>query len=212
MSNDVKNVLKLSGTPEAKERIFNFIKNGEFLFDFNSIEKMPDSIENTVEGNISDDSYAIYMYEKRHDASKLQELKSFYGYSKISTADFIKLLKKRGASLDIGEKIYFNDIIYGCHTWYDWCKKNWGVKGNAYDTKKMNDTLIFYTPNCGVSVLITKLSVKFPYVTFEYSYSGDCSGYNCAKFSVKNGKLYNIVIPDEGTPEAEELSHEVFSI
>lgn len=210
MSNDIKNVLKLKGTPEAKEKVFNTIKSEYSLFDFNKVIKMPKSIEETIEGNISDDSYAVYMYERKNDASALGKLKSFYGYSQLPTNDFIYLLKNRGASLEIGEKIYTNDLIFGCHTWYDWCKKYWGVKGNAYDVKKKDDdTIVFYTQNKGVPNIIIQLSMMFPYVEFEYSYAGDCFGYNCANFILKNGKVESSYIPNEGTRKAENLSHKI---
>lgn len=212
MSNDMKNVLKLYGTPEAKEKVFKLLRSKNSLLDFNNIVKMPESIKETIEGNISDDSYALYMYEVKKDVSEIGRLKYLYGYSQLSTRDFATILKNRGASLEIGEKIFSNEKIYGCHTWYDWCKKYWGVKGNAYDISKKDDSIIFYTANKGVPNLIYLLSLMFPYVKFEYSYAGDCYGYNCSYFLLKNGDLEKTYIPNEGTKEAENLSHKIYML
>lgn len=94
--------------------------------------------------------------------------------------------------------------------WYEWCRKNWGTKWNAYksDLPDEEDTIRFCTAWNGVPVLITKLGRIFENIEFEYAWASEDFGYQVGLIRFK-GIEKDEYIPEGGTKEAYDLACEI---
>ena len=141
-------------------------KDGNYVFDFNKLIPMPDSLNITAGGN---EAVAVACYyaslkndEKRELDKKLKNIKcSFYGdyYKKYKKSimeikDNPKLIEKYnndfGGKIDENEKKYKdleelgkqyvdNILKYNYSSWYDWANANWGTKWNVDDEVSVID-------------------------------------------------------------------------
>lgn len=96
--------------------------------------------------------------------------------------------------------------------WYEWCRKNWGTKWNAYgqpDKRNTGNTIFFETAWRGVPELILKLGFLFPEVEFEYGWADEDFGHNVAKIKFKDTGILEEYRPEGGSKEAYELAFEI---
>lgn len=100
---------------------------------------------------------------------------------------------------------------YGDRNWYDWSRKNWGTKWNAYNCQSdlENNIIYFDTAWSAVPGLIGKLSSMFPEVTFELSYADEDFGYNTGIVHFRNGDVIYSNIMEGGSKEAIKNAEEV---
>ena len=103
--------------------------------------------------------------------------------------------------LSLGGQYLSNIGKYGCSTWNEWRKQNWGTKWNAYDIEIEGCVILFNTAWCGVPELIGVLSTFFPDILFEYSYADEDAGYNTGFGQIKNGCV-DMNYPEGGSGES----------
>jgi len=97
--------------------------------------------------------------------------------------------------------------------WYDWSIKNWGTKWNAYGQPSNRNTenkIHFETAWSNVLELIRKLSWVFPDVEFFYQWADeDDIGANVGSSKIKDGELYNTLIPPSHSTAAYKMAFEI---
>lgn len=92
--------------------------------------------------------------------------------------------------------------------WYEWNRKNWGTKWNAYKSnlEDENNIVRFSTAWNNVSDLMRKLGFIFPNVEFEYAWADEDFGYNVGYIIFKDTQLIKEFYPVGGTKEAYDLA------
>lgn len=98
---------------------------------------------------------------------------------------------------------------FGFDNWYDWAISNWGTKWNCCDVFIGDDYIEFNTAWSNPMPIFLKLSEMFSDVEFEVMYADEDFGYNTGKYTLQNGEMYSMDIPDGGSKEAYELAIEV---
>lgn len=93
--------------------------------------------------------------------------------------------------------------------WYEWHKKNWGTKWNAFRTSSKDNIIEFETAWNGVPELMSKLGVIFPNVEFEYMFADEDLGYNIGHYEFKDTQIHNHFFV-KGSKEAYELAFELW--
>lgn len=217
MPNWVKTRIKVSEKDfkAIKELCISEDKNGDAIFDFNKIDKMPTSldIEDSSKGS---DGIKLYMAKVNPDCH-------FYGTKadKLLTGEYLKLLEEVNGGLrfdKVGEltpndfadlsKRYkgdFDDAIslglkmisnikkYDVSTWYDWSLNHWGTKWNAdscfIDEAALGATITFSTAWSFAEPVLLKLSKKLPKVVMDISYADEDMGNNAGVLTIANGKV-----------------------
>lgn len=93
--------------------------------------------------------------------------------------------------------------------WYEWNLENWGTKWNAYECEKTASNIYtFVTAWSGVPDLLQKISLENPFVTIEYKYSDEDTGFNVGEYTYLNGVISKILF-EGGSKEAYELAFEL---
>lgn len=101
---------------------------------------------------------------------------------------------------ELGKKAYRNIQKYGCATWLEWCRSNWGTKWNAYQCAPLDEragTMEFQTANCAVPKIAEALSKRFPVETVTYRWSGLDLTQDLGRMVFQDGKAVNISIPED---------------
>lgn len=71
---------------------------------------------------------------------------------------------------------------------YEWCRKNWGTKWNAYSQKRVDDKTIYFETAWSTPIPIFHLiSAKFPDVPFTVRYADEDIGSNAGVLQFKSG-------------------------
>ncbi len=115
----------------------------------------------------------------------------------------------------LGEQAYGNVQRFGSPTWYEWCRRNWGAKWNAYGfftLEKNADTMAFFTAGNAVPQIATLLSQKYPEQTITYRWAEEDIGYNVGEMTLKGGEAIDVNVPEGGSREAYELAGEIMDI
>ena len=213
MPNWVKNIVRIEGHRDDVAKAINLMrdKNIDGYIDFNNIIPMPKRLKLTSGGY---DRCYVALYIKTLDdvdkTSLMVKLNdrsvSFYRnylrkYSESFTMDISEeKLKSMKCSLerdykdllpismeDVGKAYIDNILEYGADTWYDWCCNNWGTKWNACDAEIGDDYLEFETAWSAPFPVISKLSHRFPELTFRHEYADEDLGSNCGIHIYKDG-------------------------
>jgi hypothetical protein len=93
--------------------------------------------------------------------------------------------------------------------WFEWCRKNWGTKWNAFSSSSYDNIIEFETAWNGVPELITKLGVIFPDIEFEYLYADEDIGYNVGHYKFKDTEI-DEAESEQGSKEAYELAFDLW--
>ena len=102
------------------------------------------------------------------------------------------------------------ELKYGKENcWFEWCRKNWGTKWNAFRSSESDNVIEFETAWNGVPELISKLGVIFPDVIFEYLFADEDIGYNVGKIEFKDTIIKNTFLMG-GSKEAYELAFDLW--
>ena len=115
----------------------------------------------------------------------------------------------------LGEQAYSNTQQFGSPTWYEWCKRNWGTKWNAYGfppLKKGSDTMEFFTAWNSVPQIITLLSRKYPEQSITYRWADEDIGHNVGELTLKGGEVIDLNVPEDGSREAYEMAAEIMNV
>ena len=203
MPNHIQNRLKVIGETSEVQNLLHSIKGttqdgSEIAMDFNKIKPMPEclNIESGSLGSLAqtllfgtggDDFLGIAVMQKR-----MRE------FSEDRRREAIELALKYQKNLD----------EHGCATWYDWSRKNWGTKWNAYGhnhQRNTENTVYFQTAWSPPVELILELSRQFPNVELHLAYADEDTGCNVGKIKMKSGEYIEAFQPDNQSNEAYEI-------
>ena len=188
-------------------------------FDFNKLLPMPKELD--MEAGTRTDRGLKLVREYHHALADLEQQKSA-----LTPKEYAANLrqceglyrKKRIADPEtwaLGEKAYSNIQRFGSPTWYEWCNRNWGTKWNAYGfppLEKNSDTMEFYTAWDSVPKIISLLSKKYPEQTITYRWADEDIGHNVGEFTIKDGEVIDINVPEGGSREAYEMAAEIMDV
>ena len=188
-------------------------------FDFNKLLPMPKELD--MEAGTRTDRGLKLVQEYHHALADLERQKPA-----LTPEEYAANLrqckglyrKKRMADPEawsLGEKAYGNIQRFGSPTWYEWCNRNWGTKWNAYGfppLEQNSDTMEFYTAWASVPKIISVLSRKYPEQTITYRWADEDIGHNVGEFTIKDGAVIDINIPEGGSREAYELAAEIMDV
>ena len=207
MPNHIQNRLQILGTNEDVQKIRNFMKSENSIFDFNKITPMPESL------NISSSSLG----EQAHFLLFNYQNKDFRHLKHETEADSFKRLsdKMKMEGIDLALKYQDNLEKYGFTNWYPWCLQNWGTKWNAYNLEnEKNDEdhsfIYFQTAWSSPIDLMQKLSNHIPNITLKLDYADEDTGCNCGCFIFRSGSITESFIPENQSNEAYELAFKLF--
>ena len=224
MPNWVKNVVNIDGPNDDIDKALALMRDEDGKnINFNHIIPRPKRL-NITSGGYDKQYVAAYLrdlseFQKRYLTARLSErILDFYGdyYRKYMDSFTMNITDTDIENLrdildrdykdfmpcsveDIG-KIYIDNILdYGDDTWYEWSCRNWGTKWNACECKIGDDYLEFETAWSAPHPVITKLSQRFPGLTFDHEWADENIGHNCGKRTYKNGDMISdMVFESEG--------------
>lgn len=129
--------------------------------------------------------------------------------SEESPIDFEKIIP-------MPENIYRGDLgieeekRYGENNWYDWSRKNWGTKWNAYDVDDVDGCKIgFSSAWSAPHPVIKALAKRFPDVYILHKWADEDIGSNCGLRTYEDGELAGEMYPD-GDKEAMDFAMSVW--
>lgn len=183
----------------------------ESAFDFNKLIPMPEAL-NVESGSHQDWAIAYYVTDrlmKPVERTNLAELIS-NSFNADWAKDVVARLKemiKTGTEMDWdklyedGKQYIFNRENYGCYTWYDWCRRNWGTKWNACEPIWCLEEgiLYFQTAWSAPFPVIEALAQKYPDLEFTHRWADEDIGNNCGEMWYSEGVGSDIDIGDERT-------------
>jgi len=182
--------------------------------DFNKILPMPAYYNQFVSGSCQFKGVQIIDYYAKTVDRGSVELLEKDAKGEIYTADGVyRALNEYAGKITLVRPQSKEEIQQckdlGASSWYDWCCNNWGTKWNAYDIEVLDEQVLkFNTAWSGVTDLMTKLSEKFPSITFGYMYADEDTGSNTGIGTIKAG-VASMVYPENGSREAYELAFEL---
>lgn len=213
MPNHITNRLIIEGATEEVAKVFDFLKADKpdeagnvVLVDFNKILPMPESldVESSSDGidgkqyllGMSGNILEVHRYKESDHHKKMIEMRE-HNPDRFERC------------LELGRKYLRNTADYGCSTWYEWRRRNWGTKWNAYDIEKLSDnSIMFNTAWSGVLGLICKLGEMFPAVTIKYDYADENISYNAGSYIIHGDDVQDFSLEND-SPEAWELAFDL---
>lgn len=195
MPNHVTNHLYIIATEERRKEVMEAIKGEaeEQYIDFNKIIKMPESL-NIESGSRGEDGMEyIRLKGKSFNTSEEKE--------RIERFDSRYKGEERERALEMGKTYLSNLAKYGCTTWYEWSRRVWGTKWNAYDQECDGERIAFNTAWNSPAPIFEELSRMFPDVTFKVEFADEDCGYNTGEGTYKNG-VADMNYPAGGSDEA----------
>ena len=131
IDNNVKNIVKLTGTPKSIKKAMSELIIEDDRFVFESFSPLPDELLGTdpTQKIIPDKDYekVLTSFKVKMDSGDLEGWESV----PVSYSTQKKLISK-----------------YGYDNWFDWSMNHWGTKFGPYDTELISDCeFSFYTIN-----------------------------------------------------------------
>ena len=98
--------------------------------------------------------------------------------------------------------------VTGCLNWYDWNRKHWGTKWNAYESKLDGDVLRFETAWSAPHPVLEALSSATPKALIPHARADEDTGNNVGRTEYRGGRR---IAEEElsGTTEGYELCFEL---
>ncbi len=240
MPNWVVNKLTIEGE-NVEEIIQSHIikrENGELMFDFDTIEPMPQDLD-IEKGSKSNDGFKLHIAKINplipnlgNKEDKLLPFDKFLGkmvemfgedcinniQRYILKPTEIEELKKKykddfNSVIELGEKAFTNKEKYGFTDWYDWRLYNWGTKWNASNTfiGKGEPTTLYFDTAWSPSVpIVEKFAKLHPELKITHEYAEEQIGLFCGKHEYENGEVVARNDYKEYSKEAYELSFELW--
>lgn len=235
MPNHIQNRLQIIGSESEVQKVLTHIEgkydDGEKMqIDFNRIMPMPKELN--IEPHMGVKMWAeictglidFSSLFRPMETSASEMLKSGeYGTlaSRMSAGTAMEHLtgKRQGNVKDLSESDF--DVFVQClknyreHgfvSWYEWSKKNWGTKWNAYsqnDKRNTEDTVYFQTAWSSPLELMQALSKMFPLVKLAFAYADEDSGSNAGKILFENGDATEINQPEGQSKDAYDIYFEL---
>ena len=223
MPNHVTNTIRIHANPERIQEILKDIQNDEAgigSLDFNKLIFKPKSL-NIEAGSRTQKGSELYR-------AFLKESMELMAYNLINNVPketvnetvekligkYTQLAESDPGLFTLGQQAYNNIVQYGYPTWYEWSNANWGTKWNAYEFRPYGggDSISFLTAWDSVPNILAALSMKYPDVSFDYSWADENIGYNVGKSTYLDGSVIDSYIPMEGSKEAYELFAEIMGV
>lgn len=173
-------------------------ENGEQAFDFNKLIPMPESL-NIESGSNTDRAIAYYITERLTIPVEQTNLSGLISncFSNDWANEVVSRLKNETeTSPEVWDKLYengkqymYNREHYGCYTWFDWCRRNWGTKWNACNAEWSLDDgmLVFQTAWSAPFPIIEALAEKYPDLDFTHRWADEDIGNNCGQMWYSEG-------------------------
>lgn len=193
MPNHVTNQIRFSGLQADVNALLARIRSEEREIDFQKIIPMPEVLTTYGSGSQSDDALDYYM-AKTYGAKVWQRFDIHRGETPAETIKRIEGVRDESQLpelLSLGQKMSECLKLYGSKDWYNWSVENWGTKWNAYDIKRIGNTLSFNTawsfPERVVKALAALChSLR---VDFQGAWADEDTGCNTGRFESINGVL-----------------------
>ena len=200
MPNHVQNRLKIVGKKEDIENVINSVKSDREVIDFNKIVPMP--IELDITSSSKGDIGLAIIKKLGAKTSKFEDI-YLQRFNEFTDDEAERMI-------NVGLNYLRNIIKYGYPNWYEWRLENWNTKWNAYDTELKTENEIWFNTawNNVAEKIVRKLSLMFPNVTFEYSFSDEDTACNCGNATFKNG-FFTLDFLDNHSKEALNLYKEL---
>tara|TARA_R100000908_G_C3751926_1_gene146466 strand:- start:526 stop:1398 length:873 start_codon:yes stop_codon:yes gene_type:complete len=179
IDNNVKNIVKLTGTPKSIKKAMSELIIEDDRFVFESFSPLPDELLGTdpTQKIIPDKDYekVLTSFKVKMDSGDLEVWESV----PVSYSTQKKLISK-----------------YGYDNWFDWSMNHWGTKFGPYDTELISDCeFSFYTINATPHTAMVKMSNKYPKIEFNVRYADEDIGYNVGEYTLLNGETKTTKIP-----------------
>lgn len=234
MPNWVTNRLTFVGENAREILASHLIKNedGEYSFDFNSVEQMPKELD--IEKNSrSSDGLKLYLAKINplipNLGCKEDKILPFTSYAgkildmfgndvqehmnhyilKPSEIEELKVKYKEKFkdTIALGKQVYSNIEKYGSSDWYEWSYKHWGCKWNATNTFACEDgvTVYFDTPWGTPSEMMKTLAKMHPDISIKHDYAEEQIAFMCGHDEYANGELVEENTYDAYSKEAFEM-------
>jgi len=186
-----------------------------FVSSIKNNNKMPNWITNKLIINADEKMVQKILSEVSSEKSEFDfnriilqpsELNDTIAPTRIITDEEYSIDPKKGITQTMSE-----DFIrkYGFNNWYDWRYAHWGTKWNSDEINIYDNEVEFNTAWNNPMPIFLKLSEMFPEVDFRIEYADEDFGYNTGKYTLLNGNVIDMFIPEGGSKEAYELAMEV---
>jgi hypothetical protein len=235
MPNHIQNRLQVIGDNQEVQKLLNHIKGDyddgkEMQIDFNKIKQMPkelniqthSGVEMWAEICTGQIDFASLFHPSKTSASEMfknGEYETLASRMSASTAMQHLTGERKQNVKDLSEDD-FNTFIqclknireHGFISWFEWSKKNWGTKSNAYnqnDNRNSEDTIYFQTAWSSPLELMQELSKMFPLVKLNFAYADEDSGSNVGKIIFENGDAIEVNQPENQSTDAYDIYFEL---
>lgn len=99
---------------------------------------------------------------------------------------------------------------YGHVSWYEWCNASWGTKWNAYEVRRVSDTVIrFQTAWSMPGKWLEKLVEKFPDACIGIRWADEDFGNNVGSFTITGPNSVVGGPIENGSVEAHQIAMEL---
>ena len=223
MPNWVAHKVTVRGDSSLISTFINAIKGEDCAFDFNKIAPMPESL-NMASGGITDEAIVAYVTNNGECqlSDELICWCKDCGVTNMFADDYInktfdrvkKMIKENGVDkkysfasggfgteaepmltlYDAG-KIYVENVNnYGCTTWYDWARQNWGTKWQPSEVivERDGDNGVYMEFSTAWSTpfpIFEKLSTMFPTLDVKVLFADEDIPCNCGMYAWENGEF-----------------------
>lgn len=200
MPNNVRNLVRFSGSDDDVRSLMNRIQNDDLGYgtiDFDKVIHMPESL-NIEDGSIKADALKCYH-------AKTSYSRYFIGKDILEKYPGKKLEDLR----ELGRQYLKNKHDYGFMTWHEWRVANWGTKWNAYCQSAKNERnpgLDFATAWCPPHQIISEIARTNPSISIVHEWADENTGVNCGRRRYQNGSLVENYMPERGE-EAEKFAY-----
>lgn len=158
MPNHISNRLTITGEVSDVTKVFAEIANEDTAIDFSKIIPRPPIFDNTASG--------YHTFDGKEVRTWWTDTKRWNDPDKLPDRAFTD---EEAAELSAS----------GFSSWYDWNIAHWGTKWNAYSTRPLDDTSIYFQTAWSAPIkVITALAKLHPEVGFKLEYADEDKGSN----------------------------------
>lgn len=205
MPNHVKNIVKMKGITTLP--LFTEVEGDggkmEPAFDFEKIIPMPESLRMTS-GSIEDIAIEVVLRKIGMMEPGFERGRIIPGMSDERYETALRHCKETEEELcELGLQYISNQARYGATSWYDWCRRNWGTKWNAYGNSQTGtDTITFETAWSPPEPIIAKLAEMYPDAEIEHWWADEDTGSNDGYAKYSGGKAEVVIDYETNSSEA----------
>ena len=136
---------------------------------------------------------------------------------RLEQGNIVRLMTKGPFPKDFNPEDFENFIAcikslkeYGYPSWYEWATANWGTKWNAYETKRVSDTVVTFQTAWSMPVKVfTALAAKFPIETLRIRWADEDFGSNVGDITVTGESVVSGGIIKNDSVAAHKLAMEL---